>query len=344
MKTENYQTVPQGTDEQTTLADTLRKWEETCKNCHPLTPLMCMSNCKIWKLKNEFRKLREKMENPHFMTNLLNALKNKRRLLILGVISKGRYSVSKLQQELKESGFYHSRTTIEKEYLTPLIEAGLAEEHQNQYYTTLFGSSLSELIKDFHNIEDVLPPHSECYEEMALSMLLGKPKTYQDYNAIIPAKSIARVLNRLQKTKLIKTSKENDYVFYFKTKRNSKGLKFSPTEKRVYENIPAVGVSARMLCEETRISLRRTYKYLRRLKGKKLVFARKKPKSFSLTSKGLQVALILKEIYNLTVEALATATSTITEEATRELLMPDTLPKSEKKDKKTVPLTTIKMH
>jgi hypothetical protein len=41
---------------------------------------------------------------------------------------------------------------------------------------------------------------------------------------------------------------------------------FSPTEKRVYENILPYGISARQLAEKTEISLRRTCKYLRRLK------------------------------------------------------------------------------
>jgi DNA-binding PadR family transcriptional regulator len=217
----------------------------------------------------------------------------------------------------------------------------LAGEDQNRYYATVFGCRLNELIKDFSDVENVLPPHSECYEETALGMLLDKPKTYEDLKSMIPAKSVARVLNRLQKAKLIETAKENDYVFYFKTKRDSNIAKLSPTERRVYDNIPPDGISARKLVEKTRISLRRTYKYLRRLKGKKLVFTRKRQKSYALTAKGLQIALMLKGIHDLAAEAAETASKIIKDEETYELLTRDKFRISEKKENKIIPLKTI---
>jgi len=320
MKTEDYQVQLQETEEKTSLADRLKDWEETCKNCNPLTPITCISGCKIWKQKNELRKLYKKMKNPNFMINLLNTLKNDRRAQILEIISNGRHSIARLQQELKKRGYYHSQQTIAEEYLTPLLDVGLAEENQNRYYVTVFGCRLNELVKDFSDVENVLPPHSACYEETALGMLLDKPKTYEDFQDMIPAKSVARILNRLQKAKLVETTKENDYIFYFQTKRDSNSTKFSPTEKRVYENIPIEGISARKLAEKTSISLRRTYKYTRRLKGKKLVFARKRPKSYALTAKGLRIAKMLKGIRNLTLETSATASYIVSNNGPHELL------------------------
>jgi predicted transcriptional regulator len=341
MKTEDYQAQLQETEEKTSLADTVKEWEETCKNCNPLTPITCISGCKIWKQKNEFRKLYKKMKNPNFMINLLNTLKNDRRLQILEIISEGCHSIARLQQELKKRGYYHSQQTIAEEYLTPLLEVGLAGEDQKRYYATVFGCRLNELINDFSDVENVLPPHSECYEETALGMLLDKPKTYEDLEGMIPAKSVARVLNRLQKAKLIETAKENDYIFYFKTKRDSNIAKLSPTERRVYDNIPPDGISARKLVEKTRISLRRTYKYLRRLKGKKLVFTRKRQKSYALTAKGLQIASTLKGIHDLAVEAAETASKIIKNEETYGLLTRDKFRISEKKENKIIPLKTI---
>jgi predicted transcriptional regulator len=275
-----------------------------------------------------------KMKNPSFMIKLLNTLKNDRRLQILEIISEGYYYIARLQQELKKRGYYHSQQTIAEEYLTPLIEVGLAEEDQNRYYATVFGCRITELIKGFSDAENVLPPHSECYEETALDMLLDKPKTYEDLESMIPPKSVARVLNRLQNVKLIETTKENDYIFYFQTKRNSNNTKFSPTEKRVYENIPTEGFPARKLAEKTSISLRRTYKYLRRLKGKKLVFARKRPKSWALTAKGLEIAKMLKEIRNLTLEISATASHIVNNNEPHEVLMVATSQTKVKSNKK----------
>jgi len=340
---ENPEYPLQGSEEQASLTNILKGSDETCKECHPLTPLTCMTNCRIWNIKNEFRKLYEKMKDQSFMTKLLNTLKNKRRLQILEIISRGRYSVARLQQELKKQGYYHSQQTIAEEYITPLIEVGLTEEDQNQYYATVFGCKLNELMKNFRDVEDTLPPHSECYEELSLGMLSGKPKTYEDLKSIVPARSVGRVLNRLRKAGLMETARENSYVFYFKSKRDSNQAKFSATEKRVYENIPTDGISAQKLAGKTRISLRRTYKYLRRLKGKKMVFARKRPKSHSLTERGVQVALMLERVYNLAVEALVTAGQPIADGKTLGLLALGTsYIRQGKKVNEVSPLTTLR--
>jgi predicted transcriptional regulator len=336
LKTENYSNPLIRTAEHTSLAGTVEKWAKICKNCNPLTPITCVESCKIWRQKNEFRRLYEKMKNPSYLTKLLNTLKNKRRLQILDIISKGRYSLPKLQQELEKLGYQHSQKTIADEYLTPLIGVELLEENQeNQYHTTLFGYRLNELTRVSDDLADVLPPHSECYEESALNMLMYEPKMFEDFKCTIPTKSIARVLDRLQKAELVITAKENDYVFYFRTKRSPNKDKFTPTEKRVYENITAEGISARKLAEKTGISLRRTYKYLRKLKGKKLVFARIRPKSYSLTAKGHQIAEFLSGICNLTAEVYATASHTL-KHGDHQSLMSGT----HSTEKKIIPITT----
>lgn len=309
---------------QRTLADEMEEWKETCKNCHPITPLTCLNNCKIWNLKNQLKKLNEKAKKPNFMEKLLNTLKNKKRLQILELITKGQYSIAKLQNTLKTLGHHHSRRTITKEYIGPLVDVGLAEENQNQYGGSLFGYKIAELIKGFHDFEKLLPPHSKCREEKVLSLLLSKPKTYEELKEVIPKKNITRVLKRLKTAGLIEQTKERAYIFFFRTKRDPDKEKFSPTERRTYENIPPEGISAQKLAEMTRISLRRTYKYLRRLRGKKLVFTRRKPKSYALTAKGTQLALVLEDLHDLTMEFLAVASQFTKEKETSNLLMPST--------------------
>jgi predicted transcriptional regulator len=342
MSTENHGITIKTAIEKATLAETMSRMEQTCKDCKPLSMITCVSNCNIWKLKNEFRKLHKKMQNPTFITQLLNTIKNKRRLEILDIITKGQYSTTRLQQELKKLGYNSSQTTITEEYITPLTDVELVTETQNKYYTTLFGCKLNELIKNFRDIGEILPPHSECYEEKILPTLLHGPKTYEELGNTIPAKSIARVLNRLQTAGLVETNKEKDYVFFFKTQRNPNKERFSPTEKKVYENISEQGDPARKLAEKNRISLRRIYKYLRRLKGKKMVFAREKPRTYALTPKGLQMAMILQKMHDLVAETMATATQIVQDEQTVITLAPDAHQvKSEKKRKTTIPLTTV---
>jgi predicted transcriptional regulator len=281
------------------LAELLRTLDAECRNCAPLTPLKCITRCNVWKLKNELRQLRETMDNPNFIKDLFNVLKNETRLHVLSAIVNGRYSVSQLQQELKKVGHSHSQDTINEEYLRPLIEVGLAAEAQDQYYATMFGGRLTELLGSFPEFVNVLPAHSECYEETLLSALLSGPKTFQEVEAFISPKIAARILKRLKTADLIETPEERDYVFFLKSKRDPNKETFSSTERKVYDNISEEGISVKKLAEKTGISLRRTYKYLRGLKGKKLVFTRKTPKAYSLTAKGAKLASLLQGLQNL---------------------------------------------
>jgi predicted transcriptional regulator len=281
------------------LAELLRTLDAECRNCAPLTPLKCITRCNVWKLKNELRHLRETMDNPNFIKDLFNVLKNETRLHVLSAIVNGRYSVSQLQQELKKVGHSHSQDTINEEYLRPLIEVGLAAEAQDQYYATMFGGRLTELLGSFPEFVNVLPAHSECYEETLLSALLSGSKTFREVEAFISPKIAARILKRLKTADLIETPEERDYVFFFKSKRDPNKETFSSTERKVYDNISEEGISVKKLAEKTGISLRRTYKYLRGLKGKKLVFTRKTPKAYSLTDKGAKLASLLQGLQNL---------------------------------------------
>jgi len=296
MKTESMAGNPEKSHD---LAEMLRTLDAECRDCAPLTPLECITRCNIWKMKNELRRLRETMDNPNFIKDLFNALKNNTRLRILKAIVKGRYSVSKLQEELKKAGHSHSQETISEEYLRPLLEVGLAAEARDQYYATTFGGRLTELLGGFPEFVDTLPAHSECYEETLLNALLSGPKTFGDMKAFISPKVASRTLKRLKTAGLVETPKERDYVFFFRTKRDPNNETLSSTERKVYDNISTEGISAKKLAEKTGISLRRTYKHLRRLKGKKLVFIRRTPKVYGLTDKGERLASLLRQLQNL---------------------------------------------
>jgi len=280
----------------------LRTLDAECRECAPLNPLECVTRCNVWKLKNELRKLRETMDNPNFIKDLFNVLKNETRLRILNTIVKGHCSVSQLQQELKKAGYTHSQETITEEYIQPLMEVGLAAETRDEYYATIFGGRLTELLEGFPEFVNVLPAHSECYEETLLSALLAGPKTFQEVEELISPKVASRVLKRLKTSGLMETPKERDYVFFFKSKRDPRKETLAVTEKKVYTSIPEEGISAKKLAEKTGLSKRRIYKYLRGLKGKKLVFTRKTPKSYGLTVKGEKLASLLQNLQNLVEE------------------------------------------
>ncbi len=284
------------------LAGMLRSLNAECRNCAPITPLECISRCQVYKLKNELRKLRETMDNPNYIKELFNVLKNETRLHILQAIVNGRYSVSQLQQELKKTGHSHSQDTISEEYLRPLMAVGLATEARDEYYATTFGGRLTELLGNFPEFVEMLPAHSECYEETILQSLLSGPKTFEAIEALISPKIASRILKRLRSAGLIETPMERNYIFFFKSKRDPNKENFTLTERRIYDAIPNEGISAGKLAKETGLSIRRTYKYLRGLKGKKLVFIRKTPKAYGLTCKGEKLASVLQELQQIVEE------------------------------------------
>src|SRR4030067_1542961 len=107
------------------LAGMLKSLDAECRNCAPITPLECISRCQIYKLKNELIKLRETMDNPNYIKELFNVLKNETRFHLLQAIVNGRCSVGQLHQVLKKTGYSYSEQNLSEEYLRPLIKVGL---------------------------------------------------------------------------------------------------------------------------------------------------------------------------------------------------------------------------
>lgn len=288
--------------EKTLLAQTLEKLDEKCRGCRPLTPMECVEGCDVWRFKNELKRLYGVISQEGFQNKLLNALKNKSRLEVLGMLTTSRFSVSSLQKELREHGYVHSQKTIVNEYIQPLAVTGLILSNSGCYRATMFGSEIYRLFSGFHDIGEVLSPHSRCYEEEILQVLFEKPRTFEELKSRIQIKSLPRALERLQRANLIAKQDENNYIFYFKTKRDPNIEKLSLTEKRVHENIPEEGITAEKLAEKTKISLRRTYKYLRKLRGKKLAFKRRCPKTYFLSTEGMRIAETLKKMRALVMD------------------------------------------
>jgi len=272
-------------------AQVVSQIEDHCHNCKPLSPMNCIEQCEIWKMKNEFLKIGEILGQSHHLSELFNAIKNVRRLKILDIVSALPCDIKELQKRLKSNGYYHSCRTI-TEYLEPLLQIGLVKKEGNRYISTLYGRKINTMLKGF-NLENALPKHSSCYEESVLRELLHGAKVYEELAKSVP--SLPRVIRRLQEEGLITKKQSVDHVFYFQTKRNFNG-KLSPTERRVLNAILETGVSARKLSKMVGITLRRTYKYLRRLGDKRLVFTENMPLTYELTESGRKVASFLDNL------------------------------------------------
>jgi DNA-binding HxlR family transcriptional regulator len=275
---------------------TLKSLDSQCRSCAPITPLECLTRCRVYRLKNELRLLRKDFDNPDYIKELFNVLKNRMRLHILKVLFISRYPLSQLQLELKKAGYSHSQSAISKEILQPLTSLGLVCEWQSEYNLTLFGNRLTKLLECLSEFAPTLPYSSKCYEEIILQHLLSGSKTSESIESVILLKNVSRTIKRLRSALLINTSVEREYVFFFKTKRDPNKEALTVTERKIYDEIAYQGSSAGKLASQTRSSKRVIYRCIKHLKGKKLVFQRITPKSYALTDEGRKLAAVLYDL------------------------------------------------
>jgi len=239
---------------------------------------------------------RNEAQNEKLM-NLFNALKNRRRLKILQILSTQPYNLEKLRAHLKDEGCYHSLNTVAR-YIQPLTETGLVRDTNGRYALTSLGKQIQAILGGQEL--QAFSPRSNCYEELCVQALRSGRQTYHELVAILEPSILQRVLKRLEKAELILRKHSSDHVFFSAIRGKPNNI-LSPTERRILnalrKNRSSV-VPAREISKLVGINLRRTYKYLSRLKQKRIIAQWRKPVSYELTKKGETVARCLEEIAN----------------------------------------------
>ena len=268
--------------------------EEYCRQCNPSNPMTCLESCELWTLKKKNQDYAKNGVGNE--TDLLNTIKNTRRIRILKNLSAQPSSLKDLQQKLKEEGLYRSQNSL-SHYLMSLVKLHLLEEEGKVYRLTEKGIKISEII-DKETFQE-LPSESKGYEEAVLKTLNNRACTYADLAAVIPRKVLSRVLRRLMLKSFIVKDSSCDRVFYFLAKRRPT-RRLSPTELRIFHAIPKNdGISVRELSGRVGISIRRTYKYLRRLRIKRHVLKHKKDVTFTLSPKGISLVKSINTVLNI---------------------------------------------
>jgi predicted transcriptional regulator len=280
----------------------VRSLEDMCKHCTPITPVQCISLCRFYKVKNELRNLRNIMNNPCYVADFFNALKNQTRLHIFRIIINRRCTLSKIQQELGKVSIKQSQNAISEDHIQPLITVGLISESLGKYHVTLFGTCVHELLYGFDGFLQKLPPQSKCYEETLIQALFLGPKTYEEINCLLSSTVVSRIIKRLTDTGLVNIPASRSYIFFYKSKRNPDLEKLTSAEMTTYQTIPIDGIDVNKLAKLAGLSQRRTYAHIRRLKGKKLVYAKNIPLTYSLTANGQKLATILHNLTQKIVE------------------------------------------
>ncbi|NIW15295.1 MAG: hypothetical protein GWN31_15500, partial [Candidatus Thorarchaeota archaeon] len=109
------------------LGEIMKQADNICRYCQPISPMICIEQCEIWRAKNEFLEINGMLSKREHVHNLLNAVKNDRRQKIIEALSEHPYSIKGLQEYLKSKGYYHSQHTLASEYVKPLVKAGLVK-------------------------------------------------------------------------------------------------------------------------------------------------------------------------------------------------------------------------
>jgi predicted transcriptional regulator len=212
------------------------------------------------------------------------------------IIKSNSCTLAKIQQELKSINVKQSMNSINEEHIQPLITIGLITELTGKYAATLFGTCIHDNLDNFDIFIQKLPPQSECHEETLLQALLLEPKTFEEIKQALSPTIAPRTIKRLTITGLINIPESRNYIFFHKSKRDPTLETLSPSEMKVYMSIPCEGIAADKLSKLAGLSQRRIYAHIRRLKGKKLVFTKKIPLTYSLTDSGQKLANILQNL------------------------------------------------
>lgn len=290
------------------LSEVLHRAQTHCRDCRTPSPMVCIERCDVWRVKNEILGLRNIVSKEDHPASMLNAIKNRRRLKILEALYRYPRTLRELQAYLRRGGCHHSRSTILAAYITPLITAGLVRKVGANYRSTIYGRRVHDLLRAFHGSS--LPIRSRCYEETVLKELRNEPKKFDELASKVPRQSLSRILLRLRSRNLLAERLRSDNVFYHRVKRYPR-MRLSPTEKRVFDSIPQAGIPVRKLSKQVGISRRRTYKYLRRLREKGLVFALKMSRTYQLSPKGREIADLLIEVEGVATSSLKVPIPTI---------------------------------
>jgi predicted transcriptional regulator len=269
---------------------------EICATCRPVSPLMCVELCEIWSLKQQYHDALETLHKGPVDPQLLNAMKNRPRRLILQRLMDQPQTVTEIQAHLKTYGYISSLQTLRDTYLHPLIRSGLARVQDSTYRITGLGQSLYTIFISSDLAE--LPIHSHGYEERVLLALHSGAKTRDDLVQLVPRHVLPRVLRRLHRRHFIAHERRPGRVFYYATKRRATRA-MTPTEAKIFKALTKDALSPREISATIDISVRRVYKFLRRLWFKQHISKETKQPSISLTAKGCRLAKSLMAISDL---------------------------------------------
>lgn len=199
------------------LKEILKETEKYCSDCKPPSPMFCLS-CNLWKVKNDYVKLRENLRDENYPIKLFNALKLKRRIKVANHAYKSSLTPQRAQSLFKKSSYSTRPDKLIKYLFEPLERVGILAKEGNAYRTTFYGKRILDILNSCKNFPDVFKYSPVCYEEFYLVELLSGPKTPRELaklslgkNKIKAGDHVWDFIRKLRKKELVE--KEDSRVY-----------------------------------------------------------------------------------------------------------------------------------
>jgi len=242
--------------------------------------------------------LSEVISVKDLLKDVLNAVKNARRRMILLILRKcGDLSLDEIQAKLRDKGFYHSKSTIETCYLTPLLKARLIVRRGRLFGLSSLGLKIICKIENFEWPPE-LSKMRKCYEELLLIALNNGALTFRDITHFIPRNEVSRVVGRIKRFLV----RSKNRVFYFLASPIIYA-NVSPSERIILEIIREAGeISTSEIIKKAPFKARTVFKRLKSLKEKGIIDSFKQPLFYNLTSQGKEISSFLCKIVSIVKE------------------------------------------
>ncbi|MCJ7634035.1 winged helix-turn-helix domain-containing protein, partial [Candidatus Bathyarchaeota archaeon] len=271
-----------------------KEMAQFCQKCHPSSPLMCIELCQIWKLKKNCQNS-ENRAKPEFIDILNNARKGSN-LKMLGFLTDKSASLENLRNKLKEETSSTHPSSLLKENLTPLIDAGLIEKKTELYTITAKGEKIYNILTKSEIAR--LSLNFTTHDEAILVALSSAPKSSDDLVKLAPPEVLYESLKRLLQRQLVEKPTSPSHIVYFKTKRRPT-RKLSPVETQIFKSLPKEGISVKDLSRKVGVKTTQLYRYLRRLRYKKHVKKEEKFLLYNITPAGRSLVQSLNIARNI---------------------------------------------
>jgi hypothetical protein len=96
LEIDSYQWLSKTVNNSKDLVMVIKRASNVCVYCDVVTPMICVERCEIWRINNELLRINNTLCEDDYLHNLLNAVKNDRRRIMIEAFSEHPRSLKEL--------------------------------------------------------------------------------------------------------------------------------------------------------------------------------------------------------------------------------------------------------